>query len=76
MTINVNLSSSKWTALLKAAAGAGIAAALAYVTGHTTEYGAYAGVIVLALEAAEGVLSFGTSPPADKQPAVPQVPVQ
>lgn len=70
MTINVNLSSGKWTALLKGVVGAAIGGALAYVSGHQADYGAAAGAIVLALEAAEGVLSFGTS-----TPVVPVVPV-
>lgn len=63
MTINVNLSSSKWTSLLKAVLGAAAGAGVAYVSGHSADYGSLAGVIVLVLEAAEGVFSFGTSSP-------------
>lgn len=61
MTINVNLSSAKWTGLLKAVLGAAAGAGIAYVSGHSADYGSLAGVIVLALEAAEGVFSFGAN---------------
>ena len=69
MTINVNLSSAKWTALLKAVAGGAAGAGLAYVTGHQADFGALGGAIVLALEAAEAVFSFGTGAPEAQKPA-------
>lgn len=71
MTINVNLSSGKWTGLLKAVLGAAAGGGIAYVSGHQADFGALAGVIVLALEAAEGVFNFGSQ----STPVVVQKPV-
>lgn len=63
MKVNITLSNGKWTALAKGVAGAAAGAALAYVTGHSSEFvGAGGGGIVLLLEGLEAVLNFGTAP--------------